>query len=73
MLTEYRSHQTTDAGARLNVPLDHAVRSLGVARRRTFSILRILPDDIMHDCPIYSDPIYGLRIIVESDESAERI
>ena len=72
-LTQCLSHQAADAGARLNVPVTNPLRAHRIPRRRSNSILRILPNDTMYDSPFHSNTVYGVRVTFEGDEPAERV
>ena len=68
LLTDFRSYQAADAGARLYLPIIIAMRPLCLSCRRVHSILRILSYDAVYDDPIYSNTVYGVRVDLESHE-----
>ena len=67
------SHQATHAGAWLHIPVTDTLRGFDLARRRSSSILCLLPDDTMHDRPFHSDTVHGVRVNVKGYEPAERV
>ena len=54
------SHQTTNAGPRLDAQDDSSVREITLPKRGTNSFLRILPYYTLHDCSVHCHTIYGL-------------
>lgn len=67
------SRQTTNASPWLHLHLDSALRSFSLPQRGTGRILRIVSDDSMHDRALHRYTVYGLRVIIESHESQERV
>jgi hypothetical protein len=54
------SHQATYANPQFPSPYSHGVCSISLPRRRSRCILRLVPYDHHHDCPIYRCSIFSL-------------
>jgi hypothetical protein len=63
------SDQAAHATPRLHLQLGPQLRPRGFPQRRSVSLLRILPDDAMHDSPLYGPAVHVVRVVIESHES----
>lgn len=67
------SHQATNASSWFYLSITGGLRKDGVPRRRPLSVLRLVPDHIMHDCTLHGDTIHGVRVSLSDHESSERV
>ena len=62
------SHQAAHANAWLDIQVGPPMCPGSVPYRRHRRVLRLVPHNLMHDCPLHCASVYGLRVDVEGHE-----